>query len=85
MTSTPTRCHALVLQHNKNRVRSLSKQSLSLSVFAVCLLRLSTMKVLILLALVAFATAFDFPEDWEAWKRVCLLPVLHVGAVYRKC
>lgn len=43
------------------------------------------MKVLILLALVAFATAFDFPEDWEAWKRVCLLPVLHVDAVYRKC
>ena len=28
------------------------------------------MKVLFLLALVALAAAFDFPEDWEAWKKV---------------
>ena len=28
------------------------------------------MKVLFLLALVAFAAAFDFPEDWVAWKTV---------------
>ena len=28
------------------------------------------MKVLVLLALVGFATAFDFPEQWEAWKSV---------------
>ena len=28
------------------------------------------MKVLILLAVVALATAFDFPEEWEAWKKV---------------
>nr|CAI43320.1 cathepsin L [Lubomirskia baikalensis]CAI46307.1 cathepsin L [Lubomirskia baikalensis] len=27
------------------------------------------MKVLILLALVAAATAFDFPEEWESWKK----------------
>ena len=38
------------------------------------------MKVLVLLALVAFATAFDFPEDWESWKQVCLLPVLKFDA-----
>ena len=30
----------------------------------------STMKVVFLLALVGFTSAFDFPEDWEAWKQV---------------
>jgi len=30
----------------------------------------STMKVVFLLALVGFTCAFDFPEDWEAWKQV---------------
>ena len=28
------------------------------------------MKVVFLLALVGFTSAFDFPEDWEAWKQV---------------
>ena len=28
------------------------------------------MKVLFLLALVALVAAFDFPEEWEAWKKV---------------
>jgi len=28
------------------------------------------MRVLILLALVAFTSAFDFPEVWEEWKKV---------------
>ena len=30
----------------------------------------STMKVVFLLALVGVALAFDFPEEWEAWKQV---------------
>ena len=34
----------------------------------------STMKVLVILALVTFATAFDFPEEWEAWKKVRIYP-----------
>ena len=28
------------------------------------------MKILLLLALVALVAAFDFPEEWEAWKKV---------------
>ena len=42
------------------------------------------MKVLVLLAaIVAVGTAFDFPEQWQLWKTVsCWLYALAIGANY---
>ena len=40
------------------------------------------MKVLVLLALVALAAAFDFPEEWEAWKKVLFTSGVKCSADY---
>lgn len=43
------------------------------------------MKLLVILALVAFATAFDFPEEWDAWRKVCLNFCMMSGEPARTC
>ena len=48
---------------------------LSLLLFSRCALETKMKTIIFLTALVALAAAFDFPEDWKAWKRVglCML------------
>ena len=44
------------------------------------------MKTAILLfAVIALATAFDFPEDWEAWKEVGYFYYCSVTFIISRC
>ena len=68
---TPKTCDSNppISSHNFTTQRFLSDVSFSEVVCSLFFLS-NDMKVLVLLALVALAAAFDFPEEWEAWKKV---------------